>query len=363
MKKKRILFAAVDVGYRMSLYSKFINDNYSEKLYAETLSTYISPKSHYQTNYTYEYPFHSKSSIYRWYRSLLNFFLALFRYDIFHFISGETLLTRKVRRFELMIYKLLGKRIIMHFVGSDIRNPDYIKWKEQNIQQFLQGDVNFPKTLSWQTKLILDAEKYADFILVSTPDLLELVPEAKYYPVVLDLDKYIDELNAIKFQQKSEDEIVILHAPSNSKLKGTNYIHEVLKKIVSNSKNKIKLVLTAEKDYKNKPVSRYELFKLYKESDIVIDQIVIGWYGLQSIEALAAGKHVISYVDANLNAFLYPDCPLELADINTLESVVLNVINKVLNQKHTITSSQVDWLKKYHTIENNNDILIKAWGL
>jgi hypothetical protein len=363
MKKKRILFAAVDVGYRMGLYSKFLNDNYSNQIHADTLSTYMSPKNHYRTSYTYEYPFHSKSSMYRWCRSFLNFILALFRYDILHFISGETLLTRKLRGFELKIYKLLGKRIIMHFVGSDIRNPYYIQWKEKNINQFLQGDAKFQKTLSWQDKLIFDAEKYADSVLVSTPDLLELISKAVYYPVVLDLNKYLSELNGIKHQRKISDEIVILHAPSNSKLKGTKYIHEILKKIALNSNNKIKVVLTAENDYKDKPVSRYELFKLYKESDIVIDQLIIGWYGLQSIEALAAGKHVISYVDANLNSFLYPDCPLELADKNTLEHVVLNVIEKILKRKHTNSASQIDWLKKYHTIENNNDVLVKAWGL
>ena len=363
MKKKRILFAAVDVGYRMGLYSKFINDKYSDKVYAETLSTYISSKDHYQTEYTYEYSFHSKPSFYRWYRSLLNFFLALFRYDIFHFISGETLLTRKVRRLELMIYKLFGKRVIMHFVGSDIRNEEYIKWKEQNIQQYLQGNDNFPKTLDWQNKLISDAEKYADFILVSTPDLLEIIPKAKYYPVLLDLDKYIGELKAIKIHKKTENEIVILHAPSNSKLKGTRYIHETLKKVALNSNYKIRLILTSENDYKNKPVSRYELFKLYKESDIVIDQLIIGWYGLQSIEALAAGKYVISYVDANLNTFLYPDCPLEIADKNTLENVVVGLINKLLIQKNISMSSQINWLKKYHTIEGNNELLVQAWGL
>jgi hypothetical protein len=78
---------------------------------------------------------------------------------------------------------------------------------------------------------------------------------------------------------------------------------------------------------------------------------------------LAAGNHVISYIDENLNFFLYPDCPIELSDKNTLEGVVLNVINKVLNQKNNNLSSQIDWLKKYHTIENNNEILIQAWGL
>lgn len=364
--RKKILFAAVDIGYRIELYTKFIQKYYSDQLEPESLTTFVLPKQHYKTGYTYEFHYHQKPVIYRWYRSFLNFIFCLFRYDIFHFISGETLLTRKLRPLELRIYKLFGKRIVMHFVGSDIRSPQYIYWKEKNIQKFLAGTDDFPKSLSWQKKLIRDSEKYADYILVSTPDLKTLIPKAEYYPVMLDLDKYLGELEEVRVADKNEQEIVILHSPSNIQVKGTVLIHEILKKIAAGSEYKIKLLLPAEKmmnDPKIYSVSRYDLFRLYKESDIIIDQMIIGWYGLQSIEALAAEKQVICYIDEHLKPFLFQDCPIQTADVNSLESTIMRCIENIINKKETKSHSSIEWVKKYHTIENNNAGLLRAWDL
>jgi hypothetical protein len=292
--------------------------------------------------------------------------MCLFRYDIFHFISGETLLTRKLRRFELMTYKLFGKRIVMHFVGSDIRSPKYIYWKEANIHGYLDGTDNFPKTLSWQNKLIQDAEKYADSILVSTPDLKNLLPKAEYYPVMLDLDKYLKELNEVVTAPRAENEIVILHSPSNIQIKGTIYIHKILKKIAAESNYNIRLLLPAEKMIDNPKiysVSRYELFKLYKESDIIIDQLIIGWYGLQSVEAIAAEKQVICYIDDQLKPYLTPDCPIESADINTLEDVIIRCIENAAKGNLSKLKNNIDWVRKNHTIENNHSALLNAWDI
>src|SRR5215213_6563928 len=113
----KMLFAAVDIGYRIELYTKFIRQHFSSQLKTESLTISLLPKEHYSTGYDYEFHFNGKNFLYRWTISLYNFVRCLFRYDMFHFFSGETLLPRKLRRFELTIYKLFGKRIIMHFVG------------------------------------------------------------------------------------------------------------------------------------------------------------------------------------------------------------------------------------------------------
>ncbi len=198
MKRKKILFAAVDIGYRIELYTKFIEEELADKLEAESLAIYVLPSTHYKTSYTYQYNYHTKSKFFRWYRSLLNFFIFLFKYDIFHFISGETLLTRKLRSFEMFIYWLLKKRVIMQFVGADIRSYKYLEWKDKNIMRYSEGEDLNDKTLAWQKKLISDSQKYANNILVSTPDLLEIIPGAVYYPVVIDVKKFIKELNENK---------------------------------------------------------------------------------------------------------------------------------------------------------------------
>ena len=60
-KVKRILFAAVDIGYRIEDYSKFITENYSEELIPESFSKYILDPTHYKTDYTYKCPVNKKS--------------------------------------------------------------------------------------------------------------------------------------------------------------------------------------------------------------------------------------------------------------------------------------------------------------
>lgn len=368
--RKRILFAAVDTGYRIEHYTKFIENHLSNTLQAESFSKYVLPASHYKTEYTYTCPVDKTHPFLVYIYTFFFFLFSLFRFDIFHFISGETILTRRLRRLELKIYKLLGKRIVIHFVGSDIRSEEYLAWKEKNIKQFLKGKDFGEKSLLYQKKLITDAKTFADFIIVSTPDLKQLIPESVYYPVVLDYPKFMDEISSMPIKQKDKNEVVILHSPSSikkSNLKGTKHILDVLNKIIASNKYNIRLILPAENNIERKTnysASRYELFSFYNEADIVIDQLIIGWYGLLSVEALAVGKYVISYVDESLRNELFPECPIKIADVNTLEGVLVECIEEILKDKSIeVVENQRSWVKKYHTIENMNNVLLSAWNL
>src|SRR5690349_6998590 len=111
----RMLFGAVDIGYRIELYTKFIRWYFAGRLETESLVIFVLSKAHYQTSYDHEFHFEGKNFVYRWGSALVNFIKCLFKYDIFHFLSGETLLPRRLRRFEMFTYKLAGKRIVMHF--------------------------------------------------------------------------------------------------------------------------------------------------------------------------------------------------------------------------------------------------------
>ncbi len=353
-KRKKILFAAVDIGWRIEHYTKFIEKNFSDQLHAESFVKYYVPSNQYKTDYTYKYNFSKKNKLYGWVISVYFFTLSLFKYDVFHFFSGETILTRKLRGFELKTYRLLGKKIIMHFVGSDIRSPKYIDWKSKNIKAFLTGEISHTLTEPFQDDLISDALKYADEIIVSTPDLLEIIPTATYIPIFIDIAKTTTELN--KHSQSKNDEIVILHAPSNERLKGSKYIYDTLEKILSNPKYNVK-VLTPKTDGKSTySVTRYELFELMKKSDIIIDQMIIGWYGLQAVEGVLAQAHVISYTDNKLNSYIKKDCPIIQANVLTLESTIIDYINKPIDQNKSIK-----WVGEFHNIESYKSILSHLW--
>lgn len=356
MKKKRILFGAVDIGYRIEYYSKYIKSNLSDRLTAESFSKYVLPETHYKTQYTYICPI-DKTHPYLLYTYTFFFFLfSLFRYDILHFLSGETILTRKLRPVELWIYKLLGKKVIMHFVGADIRSPLYLDWKRENLGEFLQGKKGPKLTDEAQDKLIADARKYADVILVSSADLLEIIPEATLFPVLVDLDQ-------LPKPGKNNNKIKILFSPSSHRTKGSNYVHEVLKKIECNYKDKVELILPGKNiDHPNKyPLTRYNILKEMSEAHIVIDQMLIGWYGLKSVEALACGCDVICYIQDDLRKYQFPDSPIVVADILTLESKIRELVDKKLNDVTSDGAGKINWVLKNHTIENNNEILLDAW--
>lgn len=364
MSKKRILFGAVDIGYRIELYSKFIKENYNNELIAESFSKYVLPKEHYKTNYTYTCEIYNRSKLYVYFYLFSFFVFALFRYDIFHFLSGETILTRKLRTFELFIYKLLGKRVIMHFVGADIRSGKFLEWKNNNIVKYLANNLEGcpPLTEPWQDKLIKDSLKYADEIIVSTPDLLDIIPSAKYYPVVIDYKKFLKETGEINILSKQYDN-VLLHCPSNRQVKGTYIIENNLLEVKKKIKN-LDIVLP-HKNNNNKyyAISRYQLMELYKKSNIVIDQLIIGWYGLQSIEALLTGNYVFCFIDEKYIKYLYPKCPLiNINAENMIDKIIdfLNNENKINSEKY---QEYLTWVLKYHTIENNNQTLLQAWTL
>jgi len=52
---------------------------------------------------------------------------------------------------------------------------------------------------------------------------------------------------------------------------------------------------------------RQAMVDLYLASDVVADEFGVGWYGYVTLEALAVGRPVVSYVDAAVMARLYPD--------------------------------------------------------
>jgi hypothetical protein len=152
-----------------------------------------------------------------------------------------------------------------------------------------------------------------------------------------------------------------LHAPSNPAVKGSAEILEVMNEL---SKVSDDFEFIYSKDLNRETgssytVSRYELFQLYLEADIVIDQIIIGWYGLQSIEALSSNCKVICFIEDNLKQYLIDDCPIVDSTIFTLKSTLISLIGEI-KAGNVDFKSQKEWVVKNHTIEEKNDILLNT---
>lgn len=194
-------------------------------------------------------------------------------YDIFHFhfhFQYRSLLPFGV---DVLLWKALGKRVIIHHHGLDIR---------------------FIGELRMYTK-------FTDKIFVSTPDLLEWSPTAIWIPNPIDLEKF--SYVGVENKSKSE-EIIIVHAPSNRTIKGTEHVLNAINKLKKEG-YKINLQLVENMLY-NKAI------EIYKEADIVIDWInpKFGIYGMVSIENMALGKPVLCSIKQNLIDNHYLSLPI-----------------------------------------------------
>lgn len=231
---------------------------------------------------------------------------ALRRFDLFHFHYGTSLLPMGL---DLPIIRSLGRKIAVHFHGSDIRNPRFVLHAADRYRtsQPLEGSTP-PLSTAAQLGRVATWEKYANFMFVSTPDLLTMAPNAVYIAQPIDLSQW----QFVPKQHPRLGPLVVLHLPSHQGMKGTEFVLKSIQEL-SSAGYDLELRLAEGR-------TRDEVQQLYRDADIVIDQLLIGAYGLVSVEAMAVGRPVICYISDAVRS-RYPGSlpvvsatPLDLTD-------------------------------------------------
>ena len=169
------------------------------------------------------------------------------RTDLFHFYFGLTLLPKSA---QFPLLRLLRKRSVMHFLGSDIRGRP-------------------PEELAWARK--------AGAVIVGSYDAIRWVPNAYVVPPGLDVTSIQPAPPRIDRRP------VVLHAPSSRSRKGTAEV------IAACEQLGLRLELVEGVDHR-------AAFQRYRKADLVVDQLNAGWYGMFAIEAMALGKPVVSFL-------------------------------------------------------------------
>jgi glycosyltransferase involved in cell wall biosynthesis len=182
------------------------------------------------------------------------------------------------------ILKLLGKKIITAFWGSDIRYWYAFaeEMKSFGVQDEMLPIFDYMKNRSggsyWDKQhTVRVAEKYSDLI-ISQPDCGQLLTRPYMRAnVPLDLSEY-------KFNVPGRIKPIILHAPSVPEAKGTDIILNVIKELKEEG-------LEFEFQLIEKMPNR-QLRELLTDSDIVIDELYSATVGGLSSEAMATGNVV-----------------------------------------------------------------------
>jgi glycosyltransferase involved in cell wall biosynthesis len=254
-------------------------------------------------------------------------------HDLFHFHFGTTL---TFDYSDLPLLKTAQKPVIMHHWGSDVRlhsvalrtNP-YALVKDNNEEKIIQK----LKTLSGSIKhcIIPDYELF--------PFVKDFYEKVHIIPSMIDLSKYVP-----KRDQSKNKVPIIVHAPTSPFIKGTKYILEAVEKLKTRHEFQFKLV---------QGISHEEAKEIYKQADLIIDQLHIGSYGLFSVEAMALGKPVMCWITDEMKKYYSDDLPIISANPDTIKDS-LEYILKNLDMLSDVGKNSRIYVEKYHDASVNS---------
>jgi glycosyltransferase involved in cell wall biosynthesis len=209
-----------------------------------------------------------------------------------------------------------GLDVALLFHGSDIRLPSRHA-KRERWSPFTPGD-DLTERLEAQARRHAELVESLDLpVFVSTVDLLDDVPTARWLPVAIDPAPWQQAGRPLFAGERP----VVVHVPSNAQLKGTDRIDTVLTEL--NDRGVLEYRRIAGVPHDRMP-------SVIGAADIVVDQLRIGLYGVAAAEALAAGRIVVSYVgDAvrhRVRSLTGREVPIVEADPDTLGDVLTGLI-------------------------------------
>ena len=256
------------------------------------------------------------------------FMKVLREYDVLHFNFGSALLGFgwfDLFSMELSLYKRAGKKIIVTYNGCDARQKAYAT-SNFAISPCQEADCYGGRcnviTDSIKRNRIRRMARYADRIFTFDPDLLNVLPEGAEFTPYTKPD--LGSLLSVPLKGSGKT-LKIAHAPSDRGAKGTKYIMPVLEKIRSEHKG-IEIILV-----EGVPNSRAR--DIYKEADIVVEQVLLGWYSSVAVEAMALGKPVITYIRKEDLHFIPDEMQKEIPVINATPDTLYDVLKKTIEDK------------------------------
>jgi hypothetical protein len=250
------------------------------------------------------------------------------QYDVFHFNFGQAMLPAPGGwGVDLPLLRALGKRVFMTFQGCDARQTSYCR------AHFAVSCCGGAETGPGQCTTAMDAGKRSSIryaarhchgLFCVNPDLLHVVPGASFVPYASVDPRMIEVV-----PPRAEGPVRIVHAPTNRAVKGTASIMAAIESL----RGSFDFEWTCLEH-----LTHAEAMKRYREADLVIDQLRVGWYGALAVEIMAMGKPVVCYVRESDLGGIPPAMRDGLPLIQATPDTIAPVLRETLAHRERLTA-------------------------
>jgi hypothetical protein len=223
---------------------------------------------------------------------------AALRYDVVHYYFGRSYIQREsagvphgavaslAAMADLKLARRMGRKVFMTLQGCDARLAQASNARNEHTM-CAEGRCSLYRRCLAETDerrrwLIDEILPLCDRVLHLNPELGHYVPGSTFLPYA---NVEIDRIRPAAPSAGRRPRIV--HAPTNGSIKGTAEILAALDTL--KARYDFEVVLVEGRPHE-------EAMAIYREADLVIDQIWAGWYGGLAVEVMAMAKPVGAYV-------------------------------------------------------------------
>jgi len=256
------------------------------------------------------------------------------------YFDGGFLRGTALRRLELPLLRLAGKRLIVSPYGSDIAVPGHLGVAEQRL---LEDYPLIARDGERVRRRVLEFARWADLVIRNyqygfMPRWDVLWPTQ----IAIDAERWLTASSPGEGDGRS-GEVVIVHAPNHRRIKGSDRLIEVVERLMGEGL-RVRLELLEQRPNE-------EVRAAIAQSDIVADQFIAG-YALFAIEGMAAGRPVLSalsWLPADVRADLDArGLPIVDADLDTLECELRRLVGDPVARR-TIGDAGRRFVAEHHS--------------
>jgi glycosyltransferase involved in cell wall biosynthesis len=277
---------------------------------------------------------------------------CLFRYQCLYtyFTGGPLGPTTLLARCEPYLLRLAGiKTVIMPF-GADVHELTRAK----NLALIDAYSKDYPEFRHSRTRTaaLIDAWTHCANHIISGCDWVDFM----YYwdtlmltHFAIDTDVLVPARTEIAADAQQRP-LRLLHAPNHRHLKGTRHIIEAVDDLRAHG---VAIELSIVESLPNSQMS-----DRIRAADVVVDQLIVGWYAMFALESMTLGKPVVCYVrqdlrDLYIGAGLLEagELPLIEASVATIKETLEQIAALPRSSLHEIGLRSRAFVEKHHSIE------------
>lgn len=231
------------------------------------------------------------------------------------------LLCRGMQGLDLALLRRAGKGIVVTYQGDDARQGDYSRTHfNPSIAAEVGPEYYSPRTDARKRRSIRCVDRYAHRVFALNPDLLHVLPARAEFLPYASVDPQTWPMCGVQLDARP---LRVLHAPSHRGAKGTRHVIEAVRSLRAEG---LSLELTLVED-----IPFTEARRLYEDADILVDQVLAGFYGALAVELMALGKPVVAYIRSDDLGYLPPAMRAELPVISATPGELAHTLRTLVS--------------------------------